>query len=117
LQEKISIAGLSTEVFVCHPGASRTSLIETSANQVSKIMFKIMEKMPFMQSATHGAYPQLMCATEACLEQRAFYGPVGLLETRGPVGKGILHDYAYDPDVISKLWTVSEQETQCTWSI
>jgi NAD(P)-dependent dehydrogenase (short-subunit alcohol dehydrogenase family) len=117
LQEKISIAGLSTEVFVCHPGASRTSLIETSANQVSKIMFKIMEKMPFMQSATHGAYPQLMCATEPCLEQRAFYGPVGRLETRGPVGKGILHDYAYDPDVISKLWTVSEQETQCTWSI
>ena len=38
-----------------------------------------------------------MCATENGLDQRAFYGPIGRLEFSGPVGKGILLDYAYDP--------------------
>jgi len=117
LQDKIAAAGLNTQVYVCHPGASRTSLIETNANQISKIMFAIMARLPIVQSATHGAYPQLMCATENDLDQRAFYGPIGRLEFSGPVGKGILLDYAHDPDVLERLWVLSEQQTGCSWAI
>ena len=117
LQDKVAAAGLNTRVYVCHPGASRTSLIETNANQISKIMFAIVARFPIVQSATHGAYPQLMCATEDGLDQRAFYGPIGRLEFTGPVGKGVLHDYAYDPDVLEHLWALSEQQTGCSWAI
>jgi hypothetical protein len=117
LQDKIAAAGLNTQVYVCHPGASWTSLIETNANQISKIMFAIMARLPIVQSATHGAYPQLMCATENDLDQRAFYGPIGRLEFSGPVGKGILLDYAYDPTALERLWVLSEQQTGCSWAI
>ena len=106
LQDKVAAAGLNTRVYVCHPGASRTSLIETNANQISKIMFAIMARLPIVQSATHGAYPQLMCATEDGLDQRAFYGPIGRSEFTGPVGKGVLHDYAYGSDVLEHLWAL-----------
>ena len=117
LQDKITAAGLSTQVYVCHPGASRTSLIETNANRISKIMFAIMAYLPIVQSAEQGAYPQLMCATETKLDQRAFYGPIGRLEFSGPVGKGILHDYAYDPETLARLWDLSAEKTGCAWKI
>jgi len=117
LQDKIATAGLRTQVYVCHPGAARTSLIETNANQMSKIMFKLMAYLPIVQSATRGAYPQLMCATETGLEQRALYGPIGAMEFTGPVGTGVLHDYAYDPKVLARLWVLSEQQTGCSWAI
>ena len=58
-----------------------------------------------------------MCATENDLDQRAFYGPIGRLEFSGPVSKGILLDYAYDPDVLERLWGPSEQQTGCSWAI
>ena len=117
LQDKIAAAGLTTQVYVCHPGASRTSLIETNANQISKIMFAIMDCLPIVQSATHGAYPQLMCATENGLDQHAFYGLIGRLEFSGAVGKGVLLDYAYDPTALERLWGMSEQQTGCSWEI
>ena len=90
----------------CYVTCCLIALIETNANQISKIMFAIMARHPIVQSATHGAYPQLMCATEDGLDQRAFYGPIGRLDFSGPAGKGVLHDYTYDPDVLEHLWAL-----------
>ena len=58
---------------------------------------------PMVQTAEKGAYPEVMCATEDGLEQRAFYGPTGRMEMVGPVGKGTLEPYAVDKHVIAKL--------------
>ena len=58
-----------------------------------------------------------MCATEGGLEQRAFYGPTGRMETGGPVGEGVLEPYAYDKAIMSKLWDRSEEETGFKWNI
>ncbi len=117
LQDRIAQADGAAEVYVCHPGASRTSLVKTSANLSSRIMFAVMSVLPIVQSATKGAYPEVMCATEDGLEQRAFYGPTGLMETTGPVGKGTLQPYGHDKAVMSKLWEVSEAATGFKWSI
>ena len=70
-----------------------------------------------VQTAERGSWPSVMCATETNLDQRALYGPTGRMEWIGPIGKGKLEPYAYDKDVMSKLWLLSEQKTGLTWQI
>ena len=117
LQDRVKAANKNVEAYVCHPGASATSLIETSGNMMTKITYRLMMMTPLVQSAERGAYPQIMCATEEGLEQRAFYGPTKRMESGGPVGKGTLEPYAYDKAVMTKLWDVSEQATNFQWNI
>lgn len=75
-----------------------------------------MSKSPLVQTAKKGAYPEVMCATEDGLEERAFYGPTGRMEMVGPVGKGTLEHYAVEKNVIARLWDVSEDATGFTWT-
>jgi len=117
LQDRLEAANKDVKVYVCHPGASRTSLIQTSGNLMTRLMFKLMSLSPMVQSAEKGSYPEIMCATEGDLEQRALYGPTGRMEMVGPVGKGTLEPYAYDKAVMTKLWTISEEQTSQSWSL
>jgi len=117
LQDKVKAAAKNVEVYVCHPGSSATSLISTSGGLATRIVFKLMSMSPMVQSAEKGAYPELMCATEDGLEQRALYGPTGRMEWVGPVGQGTLEPYAYDKAVMDKLWSRSEEETGFEWNI
>ena len=111
LQDRIKTADKQVEVYVCHPGASRTSLIETSAGKRDKIIFGIMSLLPIVQSAEKGSYPEVMCATEDDLDQKGFYGPTGRSYWTGPVGECKLEPHAVDQEVAAKLWAISEQET------
>tara|TARA_R110002049_G_scaffold305056_3_gene501133 strand:+ start:86067 stop:87023 length:957 start_codon:yes stop_codon:yes gene_type:complete len=117
LQDRIEKADKSVRVFVCHPGSSATSLISTSGGLWTRILWWLMSKSPMVQTAEKGAYPEVMCATEAGLEERAIYGPTGRMEMIGPVGMGTLEPYAVEKQVISKLWDVSEKATGFTWTI
>jgi len=103
------------QVYVCHPGSSQTSLITTSGNLVTRILFKIMSLTPLVQPAENGARPEVMCATEDGLEPRALYGPTGRLEFVGPVGRGTLHPHAYEKATMAKLWEISEHQTGYMW--
>lgn len=115
LQDRIEAAGGDARVYVCHPGASATSLISTSGGRLTRYAWWLMTKTPFVQSAEKGAYPEVMCATEDGLEQRALYGPTGRMQTGGPVGKGTLEPHAYEKATMERLWEVSEQATGFTW--
>ncbi len=116
LQDRLKSAGRTdVEVYVCHPGSSRTSLITTSGNLATRIMFRLMSLSPMVQSAEKGSWPEVMCATENGLEQRALYGPTGRMEFIGPVGKGTLHPHAHDKAVMEKLWELSEEATGFSW--
>lgn len=118
LQDRLANAGRTdVKVYVCHPGSSRTSLISTSGNLATRIAFGLMSLSPMVQSAEKGSWPEVMCATEDGLEQRALYGPTGRMEWVGPVGKGTLEPYAHDKAVMKKLWTLSEHETGITWEV
>ncbi len=116
LQDRLAAASSDVSVYVCHPGSSATSLIETSGNLVSRAAWKLMTWTPMVQSAEKGAYPEVMCATEGGLEQRALYGPTGFQEMVGPVGKGTLEPYAYEKPVLERLWALSEKETGLAWT-
>ncbi|CAN0369292.1 unnamed protein product [Ectocarpus sp. 12 AP-2014] len=117
LQDRVKQTSKNIEVYVCHPGSSATSLITTSGGLVTRIAFYLMSLSPMVQSADKGAYPEVMCATENGLEQRALYGPTGRMEWVGPVGKGTLEAFAYDKAVMAKLWSRSEKETGFSWSL
>ncbi len=118
LQDRLAEAGKTdVEVYVCHPGSSKTSLITTSGNLATRIMFKLMSLSPMVQSAERGSWPEVMCATEEGLEHRALHGPTGLAEFVGPVGTGTLHPHAHDKPVMERLWALSEKESGITWSL
>lgn len=117
LQDRLAEAGKTDVlVYVCHPGSSKTSLITTSGNLATRIMFRLMTWSPLVQSAQRGSWPEVMCATEEGLEQRALYGPTGRMEWVGPVGRGTLKPHAYDKPVMQRLWALSEKETGMTWA-
>lgn len=117
LQNRVKTANKNVKVYVCHPGASKTSLINDKAGFVTRISWALMAASPMVQSATKGAYPEVMCATEDDLKQLAYYGPSGMMNFSGPVGECKLEPFAYDSDVIKKLWVLSEQETAFQWSL
>ncbi|GHJ59771.1 oxidoreductase [Nocardioides sp. OK12] len=118
LQDRLAAAGRTeVGVYVCHPGSSRTSLISTSGNLATRVMFRLMSMSPMVQSAEKGAYPEVMCATEAGLAPRALHGPTGRNEWIGPVGKGTLEPHAYEKSTMERLWEVSEQATGLRWNI
>jgi NAD(P)-dependent dehydrogenase (short-subunit alcohol dehydrogenase family) len=117
LQDRVKAAGKSVEVYVCHPGSSATSLISTSGGLLTRFAWWLMTKSPMVQTAEKGAYPEVMCATEHGLKQRALYGPTGRMEFVGPVGKGTLHPHAYDKPVMTRLWDVSQKATGFSWAV
>ncbi|WP_289040511.1 SDR family NAD(P)-dependent oxidoreductase [uncultured Zobellia sp.] len=104
LQDRLAAAG-KTEVkaYACHPGSSRTNLINSSGSLMMKFIFNLMKLSPLTQSAEKGAYPQLMCATEPNLDQSGFYGPTGRNFWTGPVGAHKLEPHAKDKAVAYRL--------------
>ena len=118
LQDRLKEAGKSdVKAYACHPGSSRTNLINTSGSAIMKFIFNLMKFSPFVQSAEKGAYPQLMCAIEEDLDQSGFYGPTGRSNWVGPVGAHKIEPHAKDKAVSKKLWEISEKETGIKWNI
>ena len=105
------------KAYACHPGSSRTNLINTSGSFMMKLIFNLMKLSPLTQSAEKGAYPQLMCATEPNLDQKGFYGPTGRNNWVGPVGAHKIEPHAKDKSVAKRLWELSEKETGVKWNI
>ena len=117
LQDRIEAANKDVKVYVCHPGSSATSLIKNSGGLRDRILFGLMSKTPLVQSAEKGAYPEVMCATEAegNLRQKAYYGPTGRLQWTGPVGECELKENAQDKRIAVRLWDVTEEATDFKW--
>ena len=117
LQDRLNEAGKSNvKAYVCHPGASRTSLIKTNGGLMMRFIWQIMKLSPMVQSAEKGSYPELMCATEDNLKEKALYGPTGRNYWTGPVGECKLEPHAVNKEVMGKLWKLSEKETGVKWS-
>lgn len=117
LQDKIKAAGKNVKVYVCHPGASNTSLIRENASFMTRISWAFMVKIGLAQTAEKGAYPEVMCATEENLKERAYYGPTGIMNFGGPVGEGKLESFVLQKDALTRLWALSEKETAIDWPL
>lgn len=114
LQRRVEAAGRSVVAQVCHPGASKTNLISGDVSALNKVLIRFMK--PFFQSAERGAWPELLCATEADVKSERLYGPTKRADTAGPVGECELAAHALDRQAAAKLWEISEEKTGLTWS-
>ncbi|MEL7009047.1 MAG: SDR family oxidoreductase [Cyanobacteria bacterium J06588_4] len=113
LQRRAQAMGKSVQIQVCHPGASRTSLIDGSANLTTKLLWKLLS--PMAQSAEKGSWPEVMCATEEGLQSQKYYGPTRF-EMVGSIGECPLEEFVLNQVEAAKLWTLSEQKTSLSWS-
>lgn len=84
---------------------------------MTRFVWQLMKLSPLVQSAEKGSYPEVMCATEADLDQKGFYGPTGRGYFTGPVGECKLEPHAKDKVVAEKLWKVSEEAIGLEWKI
>ena len=118
LQDRLEKAGKKeVKAYACHPGSSRTSLIDSSGNFMMRMIFNLMKLSPLTQPAKNGAYPELMCATEEELDQKGFYGPTGRMNWTGPVGEHKIEAHAKDKEVANKLWNLSEELTGVKFTV
>ena len=81
-----------------------------------RFIWQIIKLSTMVQSAEKGSYPELMCATEDNLKERAFYGPTGRNYWKGPVGECKLESHATEKKDMEKLWELSEKETGVKWN-
>jgi len=114
LQRRIKVANKSVQVQVCHPGASRTNLLQDTANAFQKTLWSVLSI--FAQSAEKGSWSEVMCATEEGLQSEKYYGPTRF-EMVGPVGECPLEEFVLNQEEAAKLWTISEQKTSLNWSL
>ena len=114
LQRRVIAAGKPVQVHVCHPGASRTNLIQGSASFAMRAIWSVLSLMA--QSAERGSWPEVLCATQDGLQPATLYGPT-TLEMRGPVGVCPLEDCALDQEAATKLWALSEEKTGLRWAL
>ena len=114
LQRRVMVAGKKLQVHICHPGASRTNLINNKANLATRLAWSVLSR--FAQSAEKGSWPQIMCATEDGLKSESYYGPTKA-QMVGPIDDGPLEEFVFDTDIAAKLWAVSEQQTSFTWHV
>jgi len=115
LQRRIQMAGRQVQVHVCHPGASRTNLLQDTASCFNKVLWSVLSGV-IAQSAEKGAWPEVMCATQPGLQSARYYGPTKRAQTVGAIGECSLDQVALDQQMASKLWTLSEQKTSLSWS-
>jgi len=115
LQRRVKAADKNVEVQVCHPGASRTNLLQDTASTFNKIVWSLASRV-IAQSAEKGSWPEVMCATEEGLGAERLFGPTKRGQTVGPLDECPLDKVALDSDMAAKLWTLSEQKTSLSWS-
>ncbi|MEP1483514.1 MAG: hypothetical protein ABJK36_21160 [Tateyamaria sp.] len=59
LQDRLETAcNSNVEIYVCHPGSSRASLISNIGNLATRIMFGILSLSPMVQSAGEPYIPR-----------------------------------------------------------
>lgn len=115
LQRRSKAAGKNINVQVCHPGASRTNLLNDTASTFNKILWSILSRI-IAQSAEKGSWPEVMCAAESDLKAETLYGPTKRSEMVGPIDECPLDKCALDQEMARQLWTISEQKTSLQWS-
>eukprot|EP01013_Petalomonas_cantuscygni_P016459 TRINITY_DN33462_c0_g1_i1.p1 TRINITY_DN33462_c0_g1~~TRINITY_DN33462_c0_g1_i1.p1 ORF type:complete len:321 (+),score=48.30 TRINITY_DN33462_c0_g1_i1:215-1177(+) len=114
LQRRLQESSKRVQVHVCHPGASRTNLIQGKTSRMTKFMWAIMS--PFAQSAERGSWPEVMCAVQDGLRPRMLHGPTRC-EMVGPIRPTPVEAIALDREAAQQLWTLSEEKTGYKWSI
>ena len=112
LQRRVNAAGKKIVIQVCHPGASRTNLLDDTAGIFLRMIWAVMSI--FAQSAEKGSWPETLCAAEEDVEDNKMYAPTRN-EMVGPIDECPIDPCALDQDAATKLWAISEERTGLSW--
>lgn len=87
LQRRLAERDSSVTAYASHPGYSATNLQSAGVGMDGgswfyRTLYSVTNKV-LAQSAEHGAYPLVLAAADP----DAYYGPTGMGDMRGPVGK------------------------------
>jgi NAD(P)-dependent dehydrogenase (short-subunit alcohol dehydrogenase family) len=95
-----------------HPGFARTDII---ANGPGTWPMAAALRPILSQSAADGALPILLAASAPGLPGGTYYGPKGLLESKGPPGRARPSRRARSTADADRLWDVSARLTGVAW--
>jgi NAD(P)-dependent dehydrogenase (short-subunit alcohol dehydrogenase family) len=110
LDRRLRAAGSRAISVFAHPGYSDTNLQRTGPTGPIRAVLEISNRL-MAQSAERGALPTLYAATAPGVEGGEYFGPDGPWEMRGfPKQVRAIRD-AYDAEIGSRLWKVSEELT------
>jgi NAD(P)-dependent dehydrogenase (short-subunit alcohol dehydrogenase family) len=116
LDRRLRAAGSNIKSLAAHPGYAATNL-QSAAAPMPDRLFMAFSNRVMAQSAEMGALPLLYAATQPGLEGGSYIGPDGFNEMRGYPTVVRARPPAYDEDVASRLWQVSEQLTGVRFDI
>lgn len=119
LDRRASLAGWRLRSAAAHPGFASTNLQfagpAIAHNPIGRLLTKLMNAV-MAQSAESGARPQLYAATMPDVQGGDYYGPDGLLESRGAPKRVGRSGAAQDEKTAAQLWDLSEELTGVTYS-
>ena len=112
LQRRADAAGIPLTSNSAHPGFSSTDIIANGPGEGGPLsVFNKLLRPFFIQSAAHGALPELYAATAPEARGFEYYGPRDRFELRGPVGRAKIGRRAGNAVDAKRLWEISEQLT------
>ena len=115
LDRRLRAAGRRTRALAVHPGGSDSGLFD-EMNRLQYLAFKALS--PFIaHSNASAAKPSLHAALAPDADGGAYFGPTGLMELRGPVGRAKRDPVTMDKDVARRLWERSEELTDQTFNL
>ena len=113
LQRRLAERGSAVTAIPVHPGYAATNLQSTGVGMeggsaMLRWLYKVTNVV-WAQAADRGAWPLVLAAADPDAEPGAYYGPTGLGDTRGKVGKSSVHPAAQDAAVAKRLWETTEE--------
>lgn len=116
LNRRLEASGAASRSYICHPGYSATNLQSTGPGRLATLMMAPANLL-IAQSADRGGWPILLSATDPDAVGGGYYGPRQFRELRGAVGACGMIGSAKDAAAAAKLWALSEQAVDLSWSV
>ena len=109
LNRRLKAAGRNVTALAVHPGGSGSGLFD----EMGRVQYYVLKALSpfFTHSNASAAKPALKAALDADVSGGDYYGPTGMMELRGPVGRAKRSDYSNDQSAAARLWTLSEELT------
>ena len=113
LQRRLTAADTNTLAVACHPGGSNTEL---GRHFPAFLQMLFLPLQLVMNSASEGALPTLMAATDNAVAGGDYFGPAGLGEFARSARKVDTIPHAKSESDAERLWSVSEEMTGVTYT-
>lgn len=116
LHRKLQSSHKQMKSLASHPGGTDTALFD-NLPKAFHLLLKFVYVPLFLHSNKNAAKPILLAALDKNIEGGEYFGPIGLLDMKGPPGIANRTEYSKDPAVANQLWKLSEKMTGESFSV